>query len=207
MMLVCFKRGTGNAVYRKKLSRKLIQQLQKRGIKFEQGLTQSEIKKIESEYSLKLPQDFIDFYTHVVLIGDLFYNWRDFSKENISKNKEKMTKYIEQGITFDIENNNFWYKKWGRKPLDKHQQLAVFFKEFAHIPKLIPIYGHRFMPTTIANNAELPIISVSQTDVIYYGHNILDFLERQFLEKDPMNVEQAYETIPFWTDLINGKNK
>jgi hypothetical protein len=47
------------------------------------------------------------------------------------------------------------------------------------VPKLIPIYGHRYVPTV--NGVDNPsIFSVYQTDVIYYGIDLENYFRIEF---------------------------
>lgn len=51
----------------------------------------------------------------------------------------------------------------------------------------------------------LPVISVVGTDIIYYGSNLTDYLEYEFILKSDYSFEKKItdETyIPFWTDVI-----
>ena len=39
--------------------------------------------------------------------------------------------------------------------------------------KLLPIYGHRYMPMILQKDP--PIISIHDVDIIYYGENLEDY--------------------------------
>lgn len=47
-------------------------------------------------------------------------------------------------------------------------------------PRLIPIYAHRFTPAA-PSPSESPVFSVWQTDIIYYGANLLEYLTNELL--------------------------
>lgn len=68
-------------------------------------------------------------------------------------------------------------------------------------PTIIPIYGHRGMAAiNVLNN---PVFSIVDTDIIYYGYNIINYLEIEFGIKkyDSINLRNI-TYIPFWFDLI-----
>lgn len=46
-------------------------------------------------------------------------------------------------------------------------------------PKLVPIYSHRYMPF-ITEDDNIPVFSIMQSDIIYYGENLISYLEVEF---------------------------
>ena len=50
---------------------------------------------------------------------------------------------------------------------------------FRRSPKLIPVYSHRMMPDE-PQAAGNPVFSVHQTDIIYYGSDLADYLRHEF---------------------------
>ncbi len=102
--------------------------LENAGIKITESLTSEEIKRIEEVYGITFPWELQAFYAKGVPVGaivsdkadfsgiDGFYNWHDFSDENVAYIKEKME------AAYD----------------DKEVPKGV--------PRLIPIYGHQYVP-------------------------------------------------------------
>jgi len=76
----------------------------------------------------------------------------------------------------------------------------VLTQVLSHAPKLIPIFGHRYLPAT-PSQAGNPIFSVYQSDVIHYGADLADYLDRE---------ENGWESLPwpevreidFWSELV-----
>jgi hypothetical protein len=66
------------------------------------------------------------------------------------------------------------------------------------IPKLIPIFSHRYVVS--GKDADYPIISVYQTDIIYYGSNLLEYFKHEF--NHTHNITNVKE-IPFWNQIID----
>lgn len=49
-----------------------------------------------------------------------------------------------------------------------------------------------------------PIMSVHQTDIIYYGENLLSYLLVEFGLKEHEDIDfENIKYIPFWSDIIN----
>ena len=178
--------------------------LTKKEIKLYEGLTDEEFEKIEKFYSIKFPISLRTLYKELL---PEFYNWRDFSEENVENIKNFLNAPI-QGMLFDIQYNGFWKKCFGQKTddVEENKRIALEYLEKSNnetVPKLIPIYSHRFVPS-YPDIIDIPVISVVQTDIIYYGNNLVDYFENEFHEKknkEPADLHNKY--IPFWTDIIN----
>ena len=178
--------------------------LTKNEIKLFEGLTDEEFEKIENFYSIKFPISLRILYKSFL---PEFYNWRDFSEENVEKIKNYLNAPI-QGMLFDIQYNGFWKKCFGQKTdnINENKRIALDYLKNANnenVPKLIPIYSHRFVPC-YPDIIDIPVISVVQTDIIYYGNDLEDYFENEFHEKKTKDSVDLYNKyIPFWTDIIN----
>jgi hypothetical protein len=71
----------------------------------------------------------------------------------------------------------------------------------AAAPPLVPLYSHRFIPAepTLVGN---PVFSIVQTDVIYYGMDLADYLHAQFGVPRPAWVATSARPIRFWVDFL-----
>jgi hypothetical protein len=73
------------------------------------------------------------------------------------------------------------------------------------VPQLVPVYSHRYLPSG-RESVGHPVLSVYQTDVIYYGLDLLDYVHQEFGagqgidRNDPRWRPRA--TVAFWRDLI-----
>ncbi|MGD0734569.1 MAG: hypothetical protein ABR976_05450 [Terracidiphilus sp.] len=68
--------------------------------------------------------------------------------------------------------------------------------KISEAPMLIPILGHRYMPA-LPTECGNPVFSVHQTDIIYYGFDLEDYLRHEFRlprQKWPAQVKK----IEFW---------
>ena len=190
-------------------------------VKLYEGLTDEEFDKIEKFYSIKFPISLRTLYKSFL---PEFYNWRDFSEENVEKIKNKLNWPIE-GILFDIEMNGFWKKCFGKwtDDINENKKKALEYLKNAdneQVPKLIPVYSHRYVPC-YPDIMDVPVISVYQTDIIYYGYNLENYFQKELypikknsleeylksiieansIAKEPADLH--YKEIPFWTEIIN----
>lgn len=180
----------------------IIKELKLKGISFEQGLSNQEVKDIESTYDFIFTPDLKEFLMTALPVNNDFINWRDKSVDNINSIKSKFIWPLE-GIVFDIEHNNFWFESWGSKPNSLEKAIAICRNEFLKVPKLIPIYSHRYISSE-PNEPGNPIISVYQTDIIYYGENLLSYLEVEFNLKNRNEINfDSIKKIRFWDHLAS----
>lgn len=71
-------------------------------------------------------------------------------------------------------------------------------KEYEKAPLLSPIYSHRYIPA-IPYEANNPIFSIRQTDIIYYGTYFM--VEFNLMQQQNLDFEQIKE-VPFWSKLV-----
>ncbi len=177
-----------------------IDKLKIRGSKFESGLTDSEFEEIENTCNFKFPPDLRDFLSIALPINDDWINWRNWTKKEITD----QLSWPYEGICFDIEHNSFWRDEWGKKPNTLKECFKVAKEVVNNAPTLIPIYSHRFIPDT-PHEAGNPVFSVYQTDIIYYGTNLYNYLRNEFSSTfgKPENPEKNdFKDIKFWTKLV-----
>ncbi|WP_204296787.1 hypothetical protein [Actinoplanes campanulatus] len=68
------------------------------------------------------------------------------------------------------------------------------------MPTLVPVYGHRYLPAGAGGHGH-PVLSVYQTDIIYYGVDLLDYLHREFgTAPAGSSADDPQATAPFWRD-------
>ena len=88
--------------------------LLKNNIQIEQGLSDEEVRKNEKIYNVKFPQQWLEFYQNILPVSERFYNWRDFSVENIAAIKERLASPY-NGILESIDEI-VWDISWGLEP-------------------------------------------------------------------------------------------
>ncbi|MFP4977505.1 SMI1/KNR4 family protein [Paenibacillus sp. CN-4] len=180
----------------------LINKMKEKGVLFSEGLTQSEFEEIERQYQFEFPPDLRDFLSIALPTSDKFINWRDMSTLNVELVQKRLDWCLE-GILFDIEHNNFWLKEWGKKPDELLKATNKCIDEYKKAPKLIPIFSHRYIPST-PFESENPVFSVHQTDIIYYGENLCSYLMVEFDLKKYEEIDFSnIKHITFWSDIID----
>ncbi|HET6841981.1 MAG TPA: SMI1/KNR4 family protein [Candidatus Angelobacter sp.] len=153
----------------------IIGQMKGKGIDFAPALTDADVVSIESTFSFRFPPDLRAFLQTAVPQGKQFPDWHSGSKADL----REWLAIPREGVLFDIEHNHFWLTEWGQRPESISEALQCAQSLLAAAPKLIPIYGHRMMPDDpqIEDN---PVFSVHQTDIIYYGYDLEDYLRHDF---------------------------
>ena len=106
-------------------------------------------------------------------------------------------------IVFDVLNNVFWPSTWGVRPDDVVSAEATARWHLNRVPRMVPFFSHRYLPAAPA--IDPPVYSIYQTDVIYYGDNLLDYVAHEFGSgpRHPGGVTRS--RTPFWSDLAEGE--
>lgn len=184
--------------------------LQQAGVKFEPGLTAQEVQQVESRFNIAFPPDYRAFLMHALPVSNDFVNWRNPEEKWLDKKENKIQHLLAnplEGICFDIEYAKFWLPEWGPRPNELRDAFAIAKQAIAQAPVLIPVCGHRYIPASPAEEGN-PIFSVVQTDIIYYGRDLSDYLENEFsiFGKEYVMVTEPIKPIPFWSHLVDLNN-
>jgi hypothetical protein len=171
----------------------IINELEKCGLRFEPGLGEAEVSDTENRFQFWFPPDLRAFLQTALPVGDGFPNWRT-DDESVLRDWLDIPR---QGVLFDVESNDFWLPEWGPRPALLKDALQVASDLIVAAPKLIPIYLHRMMPEQprLAGN---PVFSVHQTDIIYYGFDLEDYLRHEFGLSNRKPWPDQVRPIPFW---------
>lgn len=168
------------------------------GVQFATGLSGPELRCIEGTHGFLFPPDLREFLAYALPISGNWVNWRDASDALI---RDWLNEPYD-GICFDIEHNHFWWKGWGEKPASLQETFAIAKQAIDRAPKLIPIYGHRFVPDH-PNFPGNPVYSVVQTDIICYGIDLEAYLQGEFYFRIPQyEPPKSERRIAFWSELI-----
>ena len=179
--------------------RENINMLKQHEIEIEVGLSSSELKLIEEVYSIRFPKSLREFLREALPVTNGFYNWRDFSEENINTIKSAIAAPIEALI--ELAEEVEWCESWGKEPESVAQRTVEVKERLQKAPTLIPVYAHRYVPMVEAENP--PVLSVHGTDVVYYGENLADYFDVEFGGKKQQDI--AFEcilSVPFWSEIM-----
>jgi hypothetical protein len=183
-------------------AREIINALREKGIRFEPGLNEEELGKIESGFHFIFPDDLRLFLQNGLPVSKSFVNWRlGLVSETIAENIHSRLNWPLEGMIFDIVNNDFWFDQWGDKPDNLQGRIDLAKKFYLTYPQLIPIYTHRFIPSR-PHQAGNPVFSVHQMDVIYYGYDLASYFSKEFHIELPTDIEVLTEPnveIEFWS--------
>jgi hypothetical protein len=174
----------------------LISELRGAGIQFDAGLSDAEVAAAESRFGFRFPPDLKALLQAALPRGEQFPDWRS-GDEAVLRDWLDLPR---QGVLFDVEHNGFWLDEWGQRPVSLGEAKRVAGELVAAAPVLIPIYMHRMMPAEppLPGN---PVFPVHQTDIIYYGLDLRDYLIREFLARPDVRVgpvPEAVRRIRFW---------
>ena len=70
-------------------------------------------------------------------------------------------------------------------------------------PRLLPLYGHRYLPSGPLASPS-PVLSVVQSDVIYFGFTLTEWVQREFFGVSLPGSSATRPAIPGWTKLAEG---
>jgi hypothetical protein len=179
-----------------------VEVLRSLGIDLDSGLSELELVTVERTYGFEFSPDHREFLSLVQPLGKGWWNWRTDSAETL---RERLEWPID-GVLFDVENNGFWPEEWGAIPADLTQARTVARSHIERWPKLVPLWGHRFMPAAPAG-VGAPVFSVWQTDVIFYGDDLLDYVHHEFSPGDGWSSKGSdfdVDTLRPWTIFAMG---
>lgn len=112
-----------------------------------------------------------------------------------------------EGMLFDVENNAFWLSEWVKRPEKKSAREELVRAAIAAAPKLIPVYGHRYIPEE-PHAPGNPIFSVHQTDIICYGANLATYIRAETAGRQSVEAPEGQDASPplkqirFWSVFI-----
>ena len=184
---------------------RIIKLLKAKGVVFEKGLEIDEVDSVEGQFGIAFPPDLKLLLKTELPVSKGFVNWR--YGINSEKGKQEIINRLNwprEGILFDVDNNSFWLKEWGNKPTSIKERKEYVTNKILEYPKLIPIYSHRYIPSTPCENGN-PVLSVYQTDIIYYGYDLAEYFAHEFKFKLPesFGLIEIPKAIKFWSRIIN----
>ena len=170
-------------------------------IRIKPGLTEDEFAAAERTFGIEFADDHRAFLAAGLPTGRGWPDWRGGEEDVL---RDLLTWPVE-GVLFDVEHNDFWYAGWPARPGDPAGRLALAETLLADVPQLIPVCGHRYLAPGRGSWGH-PVLSIYQTDIVYYGTDLVDYLYQDFgagpgaHREDP--AWQPRATVPFWRDLV-----
>jgi hypothetical protein len=181
------------------LVRQAVDRLRQIGVTLQSGLTDSEISRVESAFGFTFGTEHRALLTMALPMGPGWVDWRDGAADDLRGRLD----WPIDGVVFDVHNNGFWPASWGDRPVDRGQAEALAREHLASVPKLVPVYSHRYLPAAPAP-APSPVFSAYQTDVIIYGDDLLDYVAHEFTSGPPHPAAGDLPRVAFWSELAGG---
>lgn len=148
------------------------------GIELGPGLTESEFDSVHERFGFHFNPDHRSLLATALPLGDRWPDWRNGDDLEL----ETWLDSVAEGFIWDALHQSppFWPPSWGTLPSSAEDIATTVRRELRGWPRLIPIYAHRFTPAA-PSPSESPVFSVWQTDIIYYGANLLEYLTNELL--------------------------
>lgn len=181
----------------------------------EPGLTDAEFAQVEDEFGFEFAEDHRAFLAGGLPVSvpyddppgvfrswpEPWLDWRDGDRGALRERLSWPAVCVESYV----EHQGFWRDDFGPRPEQPEEALAVARAALAGLPKLVPVYGHRFLPAGRGSYGH-PVLSVYHTDTIFYGFDLADWVRQEFRPgdepgpDDTARVPQA--TVRFWRDVL-----
>lgn len=178
------------------------------------GLTDDEFAGIEAEYNFEFADDHRAFLaaglpvnTPRVPEDGVYYTWDepwpDWRNATADDLRYRLA-WPAEGVLSDVEEGTLWDSSWGERPANTAEALETAKLELAKLPKLIPVYAHRFLPAGRGTFGH-PVLSIHGTDIIYYGMDLSDYIHHEFGGPGLDRGDERWTpkaTVPFWKDFL-----
>ncbi len=175
----------------------VIRAMRAKGVTFEEGLSQSELRALEKRYGIQFPPDLAAFLRCGLPISRGFPRWRT---RDVSLSISLA--FPADGICFEVEHNDFWLEAWEPRPAQLDKAVAVAHQSLEVAPALVPIYSNRFMPSDPAWSGN-PVISVYQTNIVVEAPNLGQYLAAEFGAPALKRPVAKRHPVSFWDDLAS----
>jgi len=152
----------------------VVESLREHGVVFETGLSDGEVDRAETRIGFRFPPDLRNFLQTALPRGEYFPNWR-------SGNEVGLREWLElplRGILFDVRHG-FWMDEWGPRATTWAEAERIVGELVGSAPQLVPVCQHRMMPSEPHEEGN-PVFSVHQTDIIYYGFDLEDYIRNEW---------------------------
>jgi hypothetical protein len=177
------------------------------------GMTDAELSRVEQEYGFEFAEDHRAFlsvglplnttlpkepgviYTHAQPWPD----WRDGDPDALRDALSWPTQGILDGV-----GDGAWHESWGARPQDPAEVINLAETCLAKVPRMIPIYGHRYLPGGRATSGH-PVLSMWGTDIICYGTDLVDYIHQEFGGPGIDRTDPRWQprvTVDFWIDYV-----
>ncbi|QFZ20339.1 hypothetical protein [Saccharothrix syringae] len=177
----------------------------------EPGLTDAEFARIEHEHGFEFADDHRAFLAAGLPVNSPFepeegvtYAWEKPWPEWRNGNPDELREQLDWptgGVLWAVERHGHWPPAWGARPDTPEAAVEAARRLLADVPRMIPVYAHRFLPAGRGTSGH-PVLSIYGTDMIYYGTDLADYVDREFTESERPEDWSPRATVPFWRDYL-----
>ncbi|MFF3336798.1 hypothetical protein ACFYWX_46165 [Streptomyces sp. NPDC002888] len=168
-------------------------------VEIKRGMSERELDGVEERWGFRFAPE------HRTLLGAGlptgrrdWPDWRDGDPEDLAA---RLARPVD-GVLFDVEHNAFWHPDWDPRPAGTQDALDVARSYLAKVPVMVPVYSHRYLLAD-PDRTGTPVLSMRQTDIVYYGTDLVDYFRHEFGGAVPTPEDQQYATIPFWSYFLD----
>ena len=189
------------------------------GVRFLPGLTEEELCRAEGLYGIRFPVPLRALLAaglpcawdreYGVPMSEeqkaaMFPRWNDFTPSNVTRLRGRLAEPI-LWLRRDVTAGGFWVRTWGDRPTDPDAAAERFDRLAEEAPRLIPLSGHRYVPSlSSAVPDDPPVFSSVGRDTIRYGADFGEWIGLEFREGAKKTTDGGM-TIPFWDEVV-GEN-
>ncbi len=170
------------------------------------GLTDEEFARIELEFGFEFADDHRAFLGAGLPLNAPAQRrrWPEWRSGDPDALREQLMWPVE-GVLFDVAHNEVWHHSWGERPADPDAALEMARLHLARVPRMVPVYGHRYLPAGRGTFGH-PVLSMWQTDIIYYGMDLIDYVHQEFGGPGTDRTDARWDppgSVPFWLDFCS----
>lgn len=156
--------------------------------------SRAELEEAQERFGLRFPPDLLELLQQGRLPG----GWDWTGEEQPIR---AIIAWPRDGLLFDVENNGLWWPEWGLRPPTAGERAAIVSAIVAAAPKLIPLFGHRYIPEEPHERGN-PVFSVYQSDIIYYGSDLANYIANEFSIPPHRVLGDNIRPIRFWSEAV-----
>jgi hypothetical protein len=176
-----------------------VEVLRRAGERLTPGLTDAELHDVEHRFGFRFAPEHRALLRLALPAGEGWPDWRSRDPADL----EGRLRWPVDGVLFDVRNDAFWPASWGPRPVEETAALAVARERLAAVPRLVPLFSHRYLPAAPAPDPS-PVFSVHQSDVIFYGGDLEDYVQHEFWLTGSWSAQVPAARVAFWSDLAQG---
>ncbi|MGW6542415.1 hypothetical protein ACWGBH_06120 [Streptomyces massasporeus] len=167
-------------------------------VEVKRGMSERELDHVEGRWEFRFAPEHRMLLAAGLPVGSSWPDWRDGEPEDLA---ERLAWPVD-GVLFDVEHNGFWHPDWEPRPTASREALEMARTYLADVPVMVPIHSHRYLlgdPDRIGT----PVLSMYQTDIIYYGTDLVDYFRHEFGGPVRTPEDHQHAAIPFWSYFLD----